>query len=97
MKMSNTQLTLQVLERDQRRSSLLAEALDEGENSPGGEEERQGEGSGDSRYLGGGLPSSYLAWCCARALGPHAGAQAPSGPRAGHPSTSRPCGRGEQR
>ena len=70
MKMSNTQLTSQVLERDQRRSSLLAEALDEGELSPGGEEERRGEGSGDSPYLGSGLRASYLAWCCARALGP---------------------------
>lgn len=48
MKMSNTLLTLQVLERAQQRSSLLAEALDVVELSPDREEERWEEGPGDS-------------------------------------------------
>lgn len=50
MKMSNTLLTLQVLERAQQRSSLLAEALDvvPHDLSPDREEERWEEGPGDS-------------------------------------------------
>lgn len=46
MKTSDTQLKLQVLERDLRRSSLLVETLGMGELSPRGEEERLGDDPG---------------------------------------------------
>lgn len=49
-------------ERDQPKSSLLAEAVDVGKLSPGDEEEPRGEGPG-------GLGAPYLAQCCARAPG----------------------------
>lgn len=88
MKMPNDQLKLQVLERDQRKSSLLAETSNIGKVSPGGEEERRGAGPG-------GVRASSLARCAAHML---------SRPFDQHPGCSenfafspksRPCRRGE--